>query len=68
MVNNIVTCPLKARIVEPEETVVARQWPCKHVFTAIKSCDHRNGYIRNNRGTVGIGVFYAVRAEVYKEK
>jgi hypothetical protein len=31
-----VTCPLKARIVEPEETAVARQWLRKHVFTATK--------------------------------
>jgi hypothetical protein len=28
---NIVTCPLKVRIVEPEETAVSREQLCKHV-------------------------------------
>jgi hypothetical protein len=28
----IMTCPLKARVVEPEEMAVARQWLCKHVL------------------------------------
>jgi hypothetical protein len=31
-VNHIVTCPLKARIVGPEETAVAREWLGDHAF------------------------------------
>jgi hypothetical protein len=33
----------KARIVELEETAIAREWLSKHVSTATKSEDHRNG-------------------------
>jgi hypothetical protein len=58
----VVTCPLNARRVEPEKTVIAGQWLCKHVSSATESRDRSNGYTRNNRGTVGSGVFYAVRA------
>jgi hypothetical protein len=58
-----VTCPLKARTVESEETAVARQWLLKQASTATKSRDCSNGYTRNNRRTVGSGIFYAVRAK-----
>jgi hypothetical protein len=58
------TCPFKARIMEPEKMAAARQQLCKHVYTETKSRDHRNGYTRNNRGTVGRGVFYAILAEI----
>jgi hypothetical protein len=37
---------LKARIVEPEEMAVARQWLCKHVSRATKSCGHSNRYTK----------------------
>jgi hypothetical protein len=37
MIIYIVTCLLKAGIAEPEKTPVAREWPCKHVTTAIES-------------------------------
>jgi hypothetical protein len=49
-----VTCPFKARIVEPEGTAVARVRLSKHSSAAI--------YARNNRRNVG-DVFYAVSAE-----
>jgi hypothetical protein len=53
----VLTRGLKARIVEPEETAVAREWLCKRVSMATNSCDHGN--IRNR--AVGSGVFYVVR-------
>jgi hypothetical protein len=42
--NNIVTCLLKARTVEPKKTSVARQWLCKHVSMTTKSRDCSNRY------------------------
>jgi hypothetical protein len=36
------TCLLKARIAEPEETAVAREWLCKHLSMATTSDDHNN--------------------------
>jgi hypothetical protein len=59
----LVTCPLQARILEPEKTSVVRYWLCKHVSTATKSRDRRNRYTRNKRGTVGGDVLCWVRAE-----
>jgi hypothetical protein len=53
---SIVTCLLKARIVESEETAVARQWLCKHLSMATKARDHRIRYTCNNRGTVRGGI------------
>jgi hypothetical protein len=44
VVSNIVTCPLKARTVEPKEATVSRQWLCKHVSTATKLRGHSNGH------------------------
>jgi hypothetical protein len=61
-IRNIVICPLKARIGEPEETVIARQWLCKHVSMETRSRD------RYNRGTVGGGVLCWFRAELYNEQ
>jgi hypothetical protein len=60
---DIVTCLLKARIVEPEEMAIARQWLCRCISMATKLCDHSNGYTYNNRGSVGSHVFHAVYAE-----
>jgi hypothetical protein len=57
--HSIMTCLLKDGITEPEETVVARERLCKHLFTATNSRDRSNWDTRNNRGTVGSGVFYA---------
>jgi hypothetical protein len=48
---------------KPEETVVVRQWLCKHDSTATKSRNRSNGYNRNNRITFGGGDFHTVRAE-----
>jgi hypothetical protein len=52
----IVTGHPKARIVEPEEMPIAKQWPSKH------SRDSR--YTQNNRGTIGncfvCGLCYAM--------
>jgi hypothetical protein len=48
---------LKARIVEPEETVVAGERLCKQIIIAAAKAT------RNNRGTVGGGVLCAVHAE-----
>jgi hypothetical protein len=59
----IVTCPLKARIIEADKISVARQWLCEHDVRATKSRDRRNRYTRNNRGTVGGGVLCWVHAE-----
>jgi hypothetical protein len=42
--SDIVTYPLKVRIVEPEDMAIARQWFCKHVSKATKSRDCSNGY------------------------
>jgi hypothetical protein len=53
---NIVTYSLKARILEPEETAVAREWPLN---TFLWQVVHE----RNNRGIVGGCVFHAVHAE-----
>jgi hypothetical protein len=39
-----VTCLLKVRIAEPEKMSIARQWLCKHVSMATKSCDRHNRY------------------------
>jgi hypothetical protein len=50
-----------ARLQQPEQPVVARQWLCKHIFTAR---DRRNIQTHNNRETVGSGVFCYVCAEV----
>jgi hypothetical protein len=33
-VENIVTCLIKARIAEPEETVIEREQLCKHISAA----------------------------------
>jgi hypothetical protein len=51
-----VTGRLKARIVEQEEAVIARQRHSKHI-SAAKIATH------NNIGTVGSGDFYVVRAD-----
>jgi hypothetical protein len=45
---------LKARIVNPGKTSVARQW--KHVSKATESCDRRNKHESRNIGTVRSGV------------
>jgi hypothetical protein len=50
----IVIRGLKARIVEPEETAVARQWLCKHVSKATRTRD-RYRYEHSNRRNVGGG-------------
>jgi hypothetical protein len=47
---------LEAGIVEPEETTISRQPPSKDV--TIPQPFLSNRYARNNRGTVGSGVFY----------
>jgi hypothetical protein len=49
------TCPLRARVVDPEETTVAKERLGKHASAAT--------YARNTRETVGDGVFCAVYAE-----
>jgi hypothetical protein len=38
----VVTYLLKAKMAEPDEMVVARQWLCKHVSTATESRDCHN--------------------------
>jgi hypothetical protein len=55
----IVTCPLKARTVEPEETTVVNNFPRQpnHVIAAMDT--HAT---INNRGNVGSVVFYLVHA------
>jgi hypothetical protein len=62
--DNIVICLLKAGIAEPEEMALARERLCKHISTATNSRDCGNRYLRNNRGTVGSNIFYAIRADV----
>jgi hypothetical protein len=52
-----------ARIVEPEETAVARQRLSKHASTANISHDRSDRYTRNNRRIFVGGVFYMVRSE-----
>jgi hypothetical protein len=49
--DGIVTCSLKATIVEPEETAVAREWP-------VNTFPWQQIQERNNRGIVVGGVFY----------
>jgi hypothetical protein len=49
------TCPLKARVVDPEETDVARKRLGNHAFAAT--------YAHNKIKTVGGGVFCAFHAE-----
>jgi hypothetical protein len=47
-----------ARLQENKSPAIAKQQSCKLVFRATESRDRRN-----NRRTVGSGVFYAVRPE-----
>jgi hypothetical protein len=47
---------VEARIVERRKTAIARKRLCKHATTPEQS-------LGNNIGTVGSGVFYAIRAE-----
>jgi hypothetical protein len=54
-VHNIVTCGLRARIVETEETAVARQRVVNALAAADNTC--------NSGRTVGSNVFYAVCAK-----
>jgi hypothetical protein len=54
----IVTLGLKARTAEPDEKATVRQWLNNDVSMATNSRDRRN-----NRGTVGGGVFTSIRAE-----
>jgi hypothetical protein len=63
MLINIVMCPLKARLVEPEEMVVTREQLSKHNSMATKSCDCSNKYTCNNKGTAEGSVFCAIRAK-----
>jgi hypothetical protein len=56
---NIVTCSLKARFMQPEETAIPRQCLCKHL-PGNQIMRHINGYIGNSRETVGGSVFCAV--------
>jgi hypothetical protein len=63
MLIDTATCPLNARIAEPEKTSVVKQWLCKHVSTATKVRD-RNRYTHNNTETVTGGVVYCDRVEV----
>jgi hypothetical protein len=55
-----VTCPLKARIVKPEETPVAREW-------SINTFPWQRIHGRNKRRTVVGGVFYGSILRSYKK-
>lgn len=55
MEQSIVTCLLKVKILEPEETTVARK---QLVNMFLQQCIHEHNY----RGTVGGCIFYAVCA------
>jgi hypothetical protein len=66
----------KAGIVKREETSIARlqqrkqpaipkQRLCRQVSMAIETCDSRNRYECNNRGTTGNGVLCWVRYHAY---
>jgi hypothetical protein len=63
-----VTCLVKAAIAEPEKTSVSRQWLCKHVSTATKSCDRHDRYTRNNRGAFeGVVLCWVTAEAMYGE-
>jgi hypothetical protein len=56
-----ITCLLIAVSAKPEDTIVARQWPWKHVSTATNSRDCGNDFVRNSRGIAGSVIFCWVR-------